>query len=156
MLYIDSYVFRELAFQISEQFAVLGAPLNIRTSVIVGGMDMMSQSLELGNRPHVVVATPGRLVDHLNSSIGEWDLSRVKFLVRVTFRETISVYLNQGIGPRRGGSSAHPDLRTGACSVIRCPSSTETDMPFYSDNNRVYREYCCGYPPAWKTETVYS
>ncbi|KAF9055122.1 DEAD-domain-containing protein [Hymenopellis radicata] len=72
---------RELAFQISEQFAVLGAPLNIRTSVIVGGMDMMSQSLELGNRPHVVVATPGRLVDHLNSSTGEWDLSRIKFLV---------------------------------------------------------------------------
>ncbi len=72
---------RELAFQISEQFAVLGAALNIRTSVIVGGMDMMAQSLELGNRPHVVIATPGRLVDHLNSGSGEWNLSRVKFLV---------------------------------------------------------------------------
>ncbi|KIY73717.1 DEAD-domain-containing protein [Cylindrobasidium torrendii FP15055 ss-10] len=72
---------RELAFQISDQFAALGAPLNIRTAVVVGGMDMMAQSIELGNRPHVVVATPGRLVDHLNSSSGEWDLSRVKFLV---------------------------------------------------------------------------
>ncbi|KAJ7283710.1 DEAD-domain-containing protein [Mycena rebaudengoi] len=72
---------RELAFQISEQFAVLGASLNLRTAVIVGGMDMMSQALELGNRPHVVVATPGRIVDHLKSSGGEWDLSRVKFLV---------------------------------------------------------------------------
>jgi ATP-dependent RNA helicase DDX49/DBP8 len=73
---------RELAFQISDQFAVLGAPLNIRTAVIVGGMDMMAQALELTNRPHVVVATPGRMVDHLKSSGGEWDLSRVKFLVR--------------------------------------------------------------------------
>ncbi|KAK0191036.1 DEAD-domain-containing protein [Armillaria mellea] len=73
---------RSLAFQISEQFAVLGAALNIRASVIVGGMDMMAQSLELGNRPHVVIATPGRLVDHLNSGSGEWNLSRVKFLVR--------------------------------------------------------------------------
>ncbi|THH13573.1 hypothetical protein EW146_g6661 [Bondarzewia mesenterica] len=72
---------RELAFQISEQFAVLGAPLNIRTAVVVGGMDMMAQALELGNRPHVVVATPGRIVDHLRSSSGEWDLSRVKFLI---------------------------------------------------------------------------
>ncbi|KAK0230867.1 P-loop containing nucleoside triphosphate hydrolase protein [Armillaria fumosa] len=72
---------RELAFQISEQFAVLGAALNIRTSVIVGGMDMMAQSLELGNRPHIIIATPGRLVDHLNSGSGEWNLSRVKFLV---------------------------------------------------------------------------
>ncbi|KAI0050169.1 DEAD-domain-containing protein [Auriscalpium vulgare] len=72
---------RELAFQISEQFAVLGAPLNVRTAVIVGGMDMMAQALELNNRPHVVVATPGRIVDHLRSSSAEWDLSRVKFLV---------------------------------------------------------------------------
>ncbi|KAF8913846.1 P-loop containing nucleoside triphosphate hydrolase protein [Gymnopilus junonius] len=72
---------RELAFQIAEQFAVLGSPLNVRTAVIVGGMDMMAQALELGNRPHIVVATPGRIVDHLRSSSGEWDLSRVKFLV---------------------------------------------------------------------------
>jgi ATP-dependent RNA helicase DDX49/DBP8 len=71
----------ELAFQISEQFAVLGAPLSIRTSVIVGGMDMMTQALELDGRPHVVVATPGRIVDHLKSSSGDWDLSRIKFLV---------------------------------------------------------------------------
>lgn len=72
---------RELAFQISEQFVVLGSPLNIRTAVIVGGMDMMAQAIELTNRPHVVVATPGRIVDHLRSSSAEWDLSRVKFLV---------------------------------------------------------------------------
>ncbi|KAF9226495.1 DEAD-domain-containing protein [Gyrodon lividus] len=72
---------RELAFQISEQFAVLGAALSIRTSVIVGGMDMMTQALELDSRPHVVVATPGRIVDHLKSSSGDWDLSRIKFLV---------------------------------------------------------------------------
>ncbi|KAJ4466538.1 P-loop containing nucleoside triphosphate hydrolase protein [Lentinula aciculospora] len=72
---------RELAFQISEQFAILGNSMNIRTAVIVGGMDMMSQALELGNRPHIVIATPGRMVDHLKSSSGEWNLSRVKFLV---------------------------------------------------------------------------
>ena len=75
----------ELAFQISEQFAVLGSPLNIQTSVIVGGMDMIAQAIELNNRPHVVVATPGRIVDHLKSSSGEWDLSRVKFLVRASY-----------------------------------------------------------------------
>ncbi|KAJ7507739.1 ATP-dependent rRNA helicase RRP3 [Mycena galericulata] len=63
---------RELAFQISEQFAVLGGSLNVRTAVVVGGMDMMSQALELGNRPHINL---------LRSSGGEWDLSRVKFLV---------------------------------------------------------------------------
>jgi superfamily II DNA/RNA helicase len=79
---------RELAFQISEQFVVLGSPLNIRTAVIVGGMDMMTQAIELTNRPHVVVATPGRIVDHLRSSSAEWDLSRVKFLVRAYLSAT--------------------------------------------------------------------
>lgn len=73
---------RELAFQIAEQFAVIGGPFNVRTSVIVGGMDMMAQALELERRPHVIVATPGRLVDHLRSTSGDWDLTRVKFLVR--------------------------------------------------------------------------
>lgn len=72
---------RELALQISEQFAVLGASLNTRTAVVVGGMDMIAQALELENRPHVVVATPGRIVDHLKSSHGGWDFSRIKFLV---------------------------------------------------------------------------
>ncbi|KAG9105074.1 putative RNA helicase [Ceratobasidium sp. 370] len=72
---------RELAFQISEQFVVLGGPLSLRTAVVVGGMDMIEQALELSRRPHVVVATPGRLVDHMNSSGEEWSLSRLKFLV---------------------------------------------------------------------------
>ncbi|TRM68078.1 P-loop containing nucleoside triphosphate hydrolase protein [Schizophyllum amplum] len=72
---------RELAFQIAEQFAVLGAPLSVRTAVVVGGMDFVAQAIELGQRPHVVVATPGRIVDHLKSSGGEWDLARVRMLV---------------------------------------------------------------------------
>jgi len=57
-------------------------------------MDMMTQSIELGNRPHVVIATPGRIVDHLRSSSGEWDLTRVKFLVgRVLL--ILRLYLDQ-------------------------------------------------------------
>jgi ATP-dependent RNA helicase DDX49/DBP8 len=82
---------------------VLGAPLNIRTAVVVGGMDMMTQALELDNRPHVVIATPGRIVDHLKSSSGEWNLSRIKFLVCYCFRsiyfDSTSVrYLTKRIG----------------------------------------------------------
>ncbi len=44
-------------------------------------MDSIAQAIELAGRPHVVVATPGRLVDLMRSNSGEWDLSRVKFLV---------------------------------------------------------------------------
>ena len=42
---------------------------------------MIAQALELGNRPHIVVATPGRIVDHLKSNGSDWDLYRIKFLV---------------------------------------------------------------------------
>ncbi|KAK9461011.1 P-loop containing nucleoside triphosphate hydrolase protein [Lipomyces oligophaga] len=74
---------RELALQISEQFAALGASMNLRQSVIVGGMDMVRQGLELQARPHIVIATPGRLADHIRSSGDEVTagLRRVRFLV---------------------------------------------------------------------------
>ncbi|GAA5961019.1 hypothetical protein JCM21900_002276 [Sporobolomyces salmonicolor] len=72
---------RELAFQISEQFRVLGAAVNLHSTVIVGGMDMMTQAIELRKRPHVLIATPGRLVDLIRSNQGEWSLGRVRFLV---------------------------------------------------------------------------
>ena len=54
---------RELAFQIRDQFLVFaGQTVNLRISVIVGGMDMMRQSQELADIPHIIIATPGRLV----------------------------------------------------------------------------------------------
>jgi len=72
---------RELAHQIADQFSALGAPLRARVSVIVGGADMLHQSLELAQRPHIVVATPGRLADHLRSSSIAGAVSKVRFVV---------------------------------------------------------------------------
>lgn len=34
---------RELAFQIADQFAIIGKPMNLRHCVVVGGMDMITQ-----------------------------------------------------------------------------------------------------------------
>jgi hypothetical protein len=52
---------RELAIQIAEQFRALAAGMTFRDSVIIGGVDMQAQARELARRPHVVIATPGRL-----------------------------------------------------------------------------------------------
>lgn len=71
---------RELAFQISEQLRALGKPMGLRDAVIVGGLDMMKQAQELAHRPHIIVATPGRLADHLQST-DTVSLARVKVLV---------------------------------------------------------------------------
>ncbi|KAL5543741.1 hypothetical protein UlMin_007525 [Ulmus minor] len=54
---------RELAYLLAEQFRVLGSScLRFRCSVIVGGMDMLTQTKSLISRPHVVIATPGRVM----------------------------------------------------------------------------------------------
>ncbi|PHT35461.1 DEAD-box ATP-dependent RNA helicase 36 [Capsicum baccatum] len=52
---------RELAFQLAEQFRALGSCLNLRCTVVVGGMDMINQTKCLMQIPHVVIATPGRI-----------------------------------------------------------------------------------------------
>lgn len=52
---------RELAYQLAEQFRALGSCLNLRCAVVVGGMDMLNQTQTLMQRPHVVIATPGRI-----------------------------------------------------------------------------------------------
>ncbi|KAG0425964.1 hypothetical protein HPB47_026895 [Ixodes persulcatus] len=71
---------RELAFQISEQFKVIGKAVGLKDCVIVGGMDMVTQGRLLAESPHVVVSTPGRLADHLESC-NTFTLGRIKFLV---------------------------------------------------------------------------
>uniref|UniRef100_A0A493TIJ3 Probable ATP-dependent RNA helicase DDX47 n=1 Tax=Anas platyrhynchos platyrhynchos TaxID=8840 RepID=A0A493TIJ3_ANAPP len=71
---------RELAFQISEQFEALGSSIGVHSAVIVGGIDTMSQSLALAKKPHIIIATPGRLVDHLENTKG-FNLRALKFLV---------------------------------------------------------------------------
>ncbi|XP_066151768.1 ATP-dependent RNA helicase DDX47 [Euwallacea fornicatus] len=71
---------RELAFQISEQFEALGSAIGVKSVVIVGGMDMTSQALLLAKKPHIIIATPGRLVDHLSNTKG-FNLRALKYLV---------------------------------------------------------------------------
>ncbi|KAH8808115.1 P-loop containing nucleoside triphosphate hydrolase protein [Xylogone sp. PMI_703] len=71
---------RELAYQISQSFEALGSLISVRCAVIVGGMDMVSQAIALGKKPHIVVATPGRLLDHLENTKG-FSLRSLKYLV---------------------------------------------------------------------------
>ncbi|KAL2927847.1 DEAD-box ATP-dependent RNA helicase 10 [Bienertia sinuspersici] len=71
---------RELAIQIAEQFEALGASIGLKTAVLVGGVDMNQQQFALGKRPHIIVATPGRLMDHLTNTKG-FSLRTLKYLV---------------------------------------------------------------------------
>ena len=54
---------RELAFQIQETIDQLGRSSRVYATTVVGGADMQAQVRGLGQRPEVIVATPGRLLD---------------------------------------------------------------------------------------------
>jgi len=56
---------RELAIQVNEAFQNIASPFGIRTAVIIGGASMHLQLKALRKNPRVLVATPGRLVDHM-------------------------------------------------------------------------------------------
>ncbi|KAJ4466911.1 P-loop containing nucleoside triphosphate hydrolase protein [Lentinula edodes] len=72
---------RELAYQIASQIDALGSAMGARTAVIVGGdEDRVKQAVMLARKPHIVVATPGRLLDHLKVTKG-FNLRNIKFLI---------------------------------------------------------------------------
>ncbi|HLD29587.1 MAG TPA: DEAD/DEAH box helicase [bacterium] len=56
---------RELAIQVAEVYFKLGHTFGIKLAVLIGGAPMYRQLSALQARPRVIVATPGRLIDHL-------------------------------------------------------------------------------------------
>jgi ATP-dependent RNA helicase RhlE len=70
---------RELAAQVGESVRDYGRFLPFRTSVIFGGVSINTQISKLRKGVDVVVATPGRLLDHMQQ--GTIDLSAVEVLV---------------------------------------------------------------------------
>ncbi|MEG1771414.1 MAG: DEAD/DEAH box helicase, partial [Comamonas sp.] len=58
---------RELADQVAQQIALYAKHTKLRSMVVFGGMDMKPQTLELKKGVEVLVATPGRLLDHIEA-----------------------------------------------------------------------------------------
>ncbi len=56
---------RELALQVDESLRLIGASLGLKTAVLIGGANMEQQVRALRRNPNIIIATPGRLNDHL-------------------------------------------------------------------------------------------
>ena len=69
---------RELAVQVHRALTTYGAPVQLRVTAIFGGVPMSPQIRALKNGTDIVVATPGRLIDHLQRRT--IDLSAVEIL----------------------------------------------------------------------------
>jgi len=64
---------RELAQQIAESFRAYGARLGVTVAVVVGGVKYGPQTRALAGGVDVLVATPGRLLDHLGQGVARLD-----------------------------------------------------------------------------------
>ena len=64
---------RELAIQIGDSMKVYGKHLGLRTTLIFGGVNQNNQVREMNKGSHIVVATPGRLIDLMNQGHVEFE-----------------------------------------------------------------------------------
>ncbi|MCX6780413.1 MAG: DEAD/DEAH box helicase [Candidatus Magasanikbacteria bacterium] len=56
---------RELAIQVEETLQKIGRAIGLQTVVLIGGAPMYMQTKALRHSPHIIIATPGRLMDHM-------------------------------------------------------------------------------------------
>ncbi len=70
---------RELAHQAAETFYKIGHAFHMKSAVLIGGESMYGQIQDLRRHPRIIIATPGRLIDHLEQ--GTIRLEEVKILV---------------------------------------------------------------------------
>lgn len=71
---------RELAVQVDEALRRVGIKLGLRTAVLIGGMSMWQQRQAIVRKPHIIIATPGRLNDHLSQKTIRLDNAKIVVL----------------------------------------------------------------------------
>ena len=70
---------RELAIQVKEELFHIGRFKRLKVAAIYGGTSFYNQQKELKQKTHVVVGTPGRVIEHIENRT--FDTSKVKYLV---------------------------------------------------------------------------
>ncbi len=92
---------RELAIQVAEELNRIGQFKGIRALPIYGGQDINRQIRSLKKRPHIIVATPGRLMDHMRrrtirlQSIESVVLDEADEMLNMGFKEDIELILKE-------------------------------------------------------------
>jgi len=80
---------RELANQVALELTTIGKHRGVRVLPVYGGVSYNAQIEGLENGVHIVVGTPGRILDHLGN--GRMDLSRVRVLILDEADEMLSL-----------------------------------------------------------------
>jgi len=154
---------RELADQVAQQVKLYAKHTNLRSTVVFGGMDMKPQTLELKKGVEVLVATPGRLLDHIEAKNAV--LNQVEYVVLDEADRMLDIgflpdlqrilsYLPKERTTLLFSATFSPEIKRLANSYLRDPVTIEVARPnetastveqrFYSvrddDKRRVLRQ----------------
>jgi ATP-dependent RNA helicase RhlE len=124
---------RELAAQVHKALSTYGVPANLRVTAIFGGVSIGPQKRDLARGTDIIVATPGRLIDHMEQR--SVDLSAVEIL---TLDEADRM-LDMGFQPalRRILPALPKQRQTLLFSATFSPEVTELSRQYTNDPVRV-------------------
>ncbi len=120
---------RELAQQLGRELGWLYRPLGARVAVVTGGTGLGGDFRTLGQQPHVLVGTPGRLLDHLErasldlSQTGAVVLDEADEMLDMGFRDELAGILDTTPAERR----THLVSATLPREVLRLADEYQTD-----------------------------
>jgi len=112
---------RELAIQIAQSFRTYGAELRLRVTTLYGGVGYGNQTKALDRGVHILVATPGRLLDHIERGTVRLDRTQIFVL------DEADQMLDMGfIRPIRTIAGKLPKQRQTLCFSATMPKAMET------------------------------
>jgi len=144
---------RELADQVAQQVALYAKYTKLRSAVVFGGMDMKPQTLELKKGVEVLVATPGRLLDHIEAK--NVVLNQVEYVVLdeadrmldigfLPDLQRILAYLPRQRTTLLFSATFSPEIKRLAASYLNDPVTIEVARPNETASTVEQRFYAAG------------
>ncbi|HYD77611.1 DEAD/DEAH box helicase [Ramlibacter sp.] len=129
---------RELADQVAQQVKLYAKYTNLRSTVVFGGIDMKPQTAELKKGVEVLVATPGRLLDHIEAKNAV--LNQVEYVVLDEADRMLDIgflpdlqrilsYLPKQRTTLLFSATFSPEIRRLANSYLKDPITIEVSRP---------------------------
>jgi ATP-dependent RNA helicase RhlE len=125
---------RELAHQVEESFRQVGSAFGVRTALLIGGASMVNQQRDLRRTPHVLIGTPGRIIDHLQggglklNDVGILVLDEADRMLDMGFAPQIKQILNKVSRDRQTmlfSATMPPEIVKIAANHMRTPVRVE-------------------------------
>ena len=125
---------RELALQVDKVLHTIGKTLGLRTAVLIGGAAFRPQMQDLKNNPNVIIATPGRLNDHLQqktvslNAVNMLVIDEADRMLEMGFQEQIQKILKLLTHDKQTmlfSATLSPDVMKIASSTMKLPVQIE-------------------------------